>query len=162
MRYLIPFHNQIEDFKLPEYFTNPFDYTPHALCKLAAEQLQAQLGIPKPDNKGKMYSVLVVENKKGQLGFLAAYSGNEKAQTTEIPFVPQVFELTNPEGFFCKGEIQLNQINQRISDLENSPQRKELLKILEENNTNARDAIQAAKLSITKAKKSGKPNEKRH
>eukprot|EP01029_Cantina_marsupialis_P030261 TRINITY_DN810_c0_g1_i5.p2 TRINITY_DN810_c0_g1~~TRINITY_DN810_c0_g1_i5.p2 ORF type:complete len:539 (-),score=59.47 TRINITY_DN810_c0_g1_i5:3034-4650(-) len=153
MHCLITFNQTLPNKELPESFTNPFDYSPHPLCIQAAKQLQAELGAPNPDSKGKMYGVLIVKNKIGDLGFLAAYSGNDQPQATQIPFVPQVFEITNPEGFFRKGEAELNKINRAIDNEENSPLLKQLLKELDDENEKANDAVKAAKREMAEAKK---------
>lgn len=152
MHCFINFDEKWKDKELPKYFTNPFDYTPHPLCVQAAEQLQAQLGDPKSDMKGKMFGVLVVKNKSEELGFLAAYSGNDQAQSKQIPFVPQVFDLCNPNGFFRKGEAELTQINRSIEKKENSSELKSILQNLKEEKTKANDALQVAKLAMAKAK----------
>ena len=152
MHCLNSFNKTFQDKELPESFTNPFDYTPHPLCIQAAQQLQAQLGDPKPCTKGKMYGLLVVKDKNGDLGFLAAYSGNEQAQSTQISFVPQIFEITNPNGFFRKGEAELNKISEAIYNEENSPELEQLLKQLDDQKEKANSALKEAKLAISKAK----------
>ncbi len=153
MHCFIPFNKPLKHKVLPEHFTNPFDYTPHPLCIRAAEELQAKLGAPNPNSKGKMYGVLIVKNHFDEIGYIVAYSGNDQAQETQIPFVPQVFEITNPNGFFRKGEAELNQINQTICKEENSPELKQLLKELDDEVNNANDTLKAAKLNRAKAKR---------
>ncbi|WP_054717687.1 pseudouridine synthase [Marinifilum fragile] len=153
MHCFIPFNKPLEHKVLPECFTNPFDYTPHPLCVQAAEELQAKLGAPNPNSKGKMYGVLIVKNHFDEIGYIAAYSGNDQAQEIQIPFVPQVFEITNPDGFFRKGEAELNQINQAICKEENSPDLKQLQKELNNEVQNANDTLEAVKLDMAKAKK---------
>ena len=93
---LHPLHT---DIPLPERLNNPFDYEPHPLCIQAAEEMKAHF----PDNKewkaeverGKMFGVLVVEQKTGQqttLGYLAAYSGQIAGRSDWEGFVPAVFD----------------------------------------------------------------------
>ncbi|WP_282015253.1 RluA family pseudouridine synthase [Marinifilum flexuosum] len=153
MHCFITLNTTWQDKELPKCFTNPFHYTPHPLSIQAAKQLQAELGTPNPETKGKMYGVLIVKNKIGDLGFLAAYSGNDQPQVSQIPFVPQVFEVTNPYGFFRKGEAGLNMLNEEIYKAENSTQRQQLLKELEQANEKSNDTIKTAKLAMAKAKK---------
>lgn len=141
------------DKELPEYFTNPFNYSPHALCLQAAKQLQAELEPPSSATKGKMYGVLIVKNKLGDLGYLAAYSGNEKPLSTQIIFVPQVYEITNPEGFFRKGEVELNKLNRIIDQKENSLHLKQLIIELDEEKKTSTLALKEAKLKMAEAKK---------
>ncbi len=150
---LIDFKEDIENIELPEFFTNPFDYSPHTLCLQAAKQLQSILPEPDPNEKGKMYGVLIVKDQGGKVGFLAAYSGNEQNITHSIPFVPQVFDITNPAGFFRKGEAELNKINAEISKAENSPQHKGLQLKLKSAKEESKDIIDKAKATIKEAKK---------
>ena len=83
----IAFKNKIDNYVLPKQFTFPFYYEPHPLCILASQELQQYLktqnkwqhnfGITKNeiDPTGKMFGVLVVQNFKNEIGYLAAFSG---------------------------------------------------------------------------------------
>lgn len=67
---------------------------------------------------GKMFGVLVVENKQGDLGFLAAFSG-KLADSNEFDyFVPPVFDLLDSKGFFRKEEVVINEVTVEIERLE--------------------------------------------
>ena len=72
-------HPLYTDIQKPERFTYPFFYTPHPLCRMAATEVQryiASMGQWREElAQGKMFGVLVVEDKQGKLGYLAAYSG---------------------------------------------------------------------------------------
>ena len=61
----------------PQQLNNPLDYEPHPLCLLAADEVRAylkqQTAWADEVANGKMFGVLVCEDEKGQLGFLAAY-----------------------------------------------------------------------------------------
>lgn len=153
MHCFITFNKTQEANELPDCFTNPFNYTPHPLCRQAAKELQDKIGVPDPNSKGKMYGVLIAKNHLGELGYIAAYSGNDQAHETEVPFVPQVFEITNPNGFFRKGEAELNQINKAIYNAEHSPELKQVLKELDDAVQNANDTLKGAKLEMANAKK---------
>ncbi len=112
----------ISDIPLPERFTYPFCYTPHPLCVLAAEEMQAYLG--KQDewkeelDQGKMFGVLVVQTKEGEVGYLAAFSGILAGKNRHPYFVPSVYDLLQPEGFFKIEEENISAINRRIKQLE--------------------------------------------
>ncbi len=118
---------------LPEKFTFPFYYQPHPLCLAAAEDLQHYLNhqtewehnfghIPGKSGviNGKMFGVLVVENKSGELGYLAAFSGKLAGKNEHTRFVPPVFDTLHTEGFFKKEEEQLIALNRQIETLENA------------------------------------------
>ncbi|MGL4328547.1 MAG: RNA pseudouridine synthase, partial [Tannerellaceae bacterium] len=60
-----PFKQIITNDDLPDQFTYPFHYTPHPLCVIAAQEVQALLATKNEWKneleKGKMFGVLVVE-----------------------------------------------------------------------------------------------------
>ena len=74
------FAQPIQSIPLPERFTYPFHYTPHPLCVIAAEETQAYLKERTEWREelqtGKMFGVLVVRTPAGEVGYLAAFSGN--------------------------------------------------------------------------------------
>ena len=74
------FQSSVAGIALPRRFTFPFHYTPHPLCVKAAEEVQAylrqQTAWAEELQRGKMFGVLVVETVSGELGYLAAFSGN--------------------------------------------------------------------------------------
>ncbi|GEM_PF-60827 len=122
-----------ETFELPEKFTFPFCYVPHALSMQAAEDLQNYLdtqtdfehnfGLQSAAKGlviGKMFGVMVVQNTKGELGYLAAFSGKLAESNYHKGFVPTVFDTLDENGFYKKGEAELNQLNAEIEALEHS------------------------------------------
>ena len=119
---LHPFHTSVTDIPLPEKFTYPFCYTPHPLCIAAVKEVQDYLG--RQDRwkeelaQGKMFGVLVVETDKGEIGYLAAFSGILAGKNVHPFFVPPVYDLLQPQGFFKTEEEQISQINVRIRQLE--------------------------------------------
>ena len=62
--------------------------------------------------EGKMIGVLVVRG-----GYLAAFSGNVAGRSIHKGFVPPIFDLTDPNGEFKKGEAEISSINKLISQL---------------------------------------------
>ena len=66
------FHLLHGNYDVPQGMNNPFDYDPDELALAAVNDLQKQL--PTEPSEGKMYGVLVAEHN-GQIGYLAAYSG---------------------------------------------------------------------------------------
>lgn len=152
MQCFIKFKDDIHTLPHPDLFTNPFHYTPHPLCLLAVKQIQESLPPPAPHLKGKMYGTLVVKTADGQPGFLAACSGNEQQHETPIPFVPQVFDITHPNGFFRAGEAELNEINRAIAHAEKSSVLKKLRQELDVETKQAQTHLQEAKTAMARAK----------
>ena len=125
------FKKPISHLALPEKFTYPFHYTPHPLCVLAAEEVKEYIANRKEWQEelasGKMFGVLIVQtdngitnNEENQIGYLAAFSGNLAGKNLHPYFVPPVYDLLQPEGFFKIEEEQISAINIRIRELENS------------------------------------------
>ena len=125
------FKKSVSHLALPEKFTYPFHYTPHPLCVLAAEEVKKYIASRKEWQEelasGKMFGVLIVQtdngitnNEENQIGYLAAFSGNLAGKNLHPYFVPPVYDLLQPEGFFKIEEEQISAINIRIRELENS------------------------------------------
>ncbi|OQK16586.1 RNA pseudouridine synthase [Methyloprofundus sedimenti] len=141
--YFTSFKASIDSHALPERFTFPFYYQPHPLCLLAAKELQEHLetqtiwqhnfGISgnKETAIGKMFGVLLVQNKAHEIGYLAAFSG-KLAGTNHLPnFVPPVFDMLAEDDFFTVEQLEINKINEHIQSLENNPQIIELESIVQ-------------------------------
>jgi len=116
------FDEETEHISLPEKFTCPFHYTPHPLCVKAARQLQiyldAQTRWQEELAAGKMFGVLVVLTEQEDLGFVAAFSGNLDGSNQHEYFVPPIYDLLQPQGFFKVEEREISDINKRITSLE--------------------------------------------
>lgn len=107
---------------LPVRFNNPFSYIPCRLCREAAgqvlEYLQGRTGWAAELQGGKMFGVLVVETREGELGYLAAYSGNLQGKNDWEFFVPPVYDILLPDEFFKVGEREISALNCRIAAAE--------------------------------------------
>jgi tRNA pseudouridine32 synthase/23S rRNA pseudouridine746 synthase len=115
---------------LPDKFTFPFYYTPHPIALEAVRLLQERLnsvdfkhdfGIGRSERNGaigKMFGVLVVENKSGELGYIAAFSGKLGNSNHHEGFVPPVYDLLDPSGFFRKEEIEVNDLTLELHRFE--------------------------------------------
>lgn len=157
-----PLHTVIER---PKKFTFPFFYVPHPLCIMAAKEVQTYIeskDIWKEElNNGKMFGVLVVENKDGELGYYAAYSGILLGRNDWNFFVPPIYDLLNPEGYFKIHEAEISYINKKIDDIERSALRlslaKEIKKLKEKSNSEIseyREKMKEAKIHRDKLRSS--------
>lgn len=111
-------------FPIDGKFNNPFHYTPHPLCVMASEEVQAYLK-SRDDWKeelqgGKMFGVLLVRTMDGKTGYLAAFSGLLGGTYLHEFFVPPVYNLQSPGGFFKSEESHISEINHRIESMETS------------------------------------------
>lgn len=137
------FKESVSHIPLPEKFTYPFLYTPHPLCVLAAEEVKDYIANRMEWKEeltiGKMFGVLIVkderyvadersvtveqieQNAKSKIGYLAAFSGNLAGKNLHSFFVPPVYDLLQPEGFFKIEEEHISGLNTRVHELENEP-----------------------------------------
>ncbi len=158
------FETSISRIPLPERFTYPFCYTPHPLCILAAEEVQrhlsAQTEWQQELAQGKMFGVLVVQVPSGNrqspeytTGYLAAFSGILAGRNNHPFFVPPVYDLLQPDGFFKQEEQQISAINHRIKEREEDADylkaREEFAALQQE----AEKELQHAKEALRQAKK---------
>ena len=131
------FKTNISGINLPEKFTFPFYYEPNELSIIAAEELQDYLenqtdfehnfGLDENQEGlaiGKMFGVLICQNKNGELGYLAAFSGKLADSNRHKYFVPTVFDMLNENGFYKIGENELNQFTKQIEVLEQNKEYK--------------------------------------
>lgn len=118
-------------FQLPKKFTFPFLYEPHPLAVEAAERLKSyldsfdnwffDLNLGPEDYQhplGKMFGVLVVKNKDGNLGHLWAYSGVITGNQIDSEFVPLVYNMFSEDSLYAKENSKLDHLNKEIEALE--------------------------------------------
>lgn len=115
------FSTAVEHIQLPEKFTYPFHYTPHLLCVKAADEVQKYLQKKEEWRndlqQGKMFGVLVVRTPSDKIGYLAAFSGILAGSNLHDFFVPPIYDLQQPDGFFRIEEDKISAINNRIKQL---------------------------------------------
>ncbi|PSL44696.1 tRNA pseudouridine32 synthase / 23S rRNA pseudouridine746 synthase [Chitinophaga niastensis] len=126
-----PFDESTEINALAAGLTFSLDDAPHPLCILAASKLQLHLesqqewkhnfGLSSGTEGviiGKMFGVLIVRTKDGELGYLAAFSGKLAGGNHHAKFVPPIFDGLVAGGFVNAGMTKLTGINEEINSLE--------------------------------------------
>jgi tRNA pseudouridine32 synthase/23S rRNA pseudouridine746 synthase len=163
-----PFKQSIEAYSLPKRFTFPFYYTPHPLCILAVEELQHHIetnttwqhnfGLSDDTETatGKMFGVLLVENKQGEVGYLSAFSGKIADENNHPNFVPPVFDMLTESGFFRTGQDTLKQISEQIRILEQNPDITRLKQQLNNEKKRASDDISEFRATMIAERKERK------
>ena len=150
------FQTSIAGIELPHLFTYPFHYTPHPLCVMAAGEVQAyinkQTRWKEELDKGKMFGVLIVRTSSGQTGYLAAFSGNLCGSNSHSFFVPPVYDLLKPDGFFKIEEEQISAINHQIGQLQNCDRYLELQQKMERETVSSQQALSEARKVLKAAK----------
>lgn len=116
-------------------FTNPFRYVPHPLVRKAAGIAMRRVSCLADDlrrafEEGKMMGVMVVEVpseirdfndwlcEDERLGFLCAFSGSVAGRGAVEGFVPPIFDLCEPGGYYRARESEISILNRRIACLE--------------------------------------------
>ena len=112
-------------FDIPERFTDPFRYSPHPSVSHAARMLMQRISdseeLSSYFSEGKMLGVLVVSDTSGQTGYLAAFSGNVSGHSHLEGFVPPIYDLLDPSGYFKIKEAEITAVNNSIDALEKGP-----------------------------------------
>lgn len=151
------FKQNIEGISLPEKFTFPFHYTPHPLTRIAAGEVRSYLSTrldwQDEIGKGKMFGVLIVRTSDGGIGYLAAFSGNLSGSNMHDFFVPPVYDLLNPDGYFRKEESEISALNRRISEISRSDSYLMAKKEQEEIKIQASSSLASAKEKLKRSKK---------
>ena len=139
------FENDISGVETPRRFNNPFYYSPHPLCLIAADEVRSLLERDETllveARKGKMFGVLVVQTSTGDIGYLMAFSGLLFGRNVYDGFVPPVYDMQAPEGYFKKEEACISAINVSITELESSDAYILALEALNVEKTNAEKAL---------------------
>lgn len=137
---LISFKSNIQNFTLPTQFTYPFYYQAHPLCVLAAQELQDYIisennwnhifwKSKKPNELpiGKMFGVLLVKSVKGEIGYLAAFSGKIGDKNIYPNFVPPVYDMLAADSFFLAERESLIRLSDDIAFWESHPEYKAVI-----------------------------------
>ena len=117
---------------LPETFTDPFRYRPHPLVTLAADLLMDRIKgsseLSEIFAEGKMMGVLAVAYGPDfkQIGYLAGFSGLAGGKSIVEGFVPPIYDLTAPDGYFKTKEAEISALNNEISQISSSSELKDL------------------------------------
>jgi len=113
--------------ELPELFPSPFEVTPHPIADVAANALKARLPVLTKNlhnfdvaGGGKMFGVLVVQDRDGSIAYLSAFSGMLGELWHQPGFVPPAFDLETRDSILMAGEAQIAQITRELELLEGS------------------------------------------
>ena len=161
----ISFKKDVSEIDLPVQFNYPFAYDPHPLTIQASKEVQSDIEeqkdwvhnfglVPgqKGDVIGKMFGVLVVRNKKGELGYLKAFSGKLANANHHPGFVPPLFDMLEPDSFFQVGTRYLNGLNAELEERLKDPAYLSALDFLKKVEMEAEKAIHHKK-EVVKANK---------
>ena len=155
-------HKDIID--IPGAFTDPFRYRPHPLVREAAAIIMDMMksmfqegrypqGVEEGFREGKMLGVLVCRRPEGgNPCFIAAFSGSVGGHSNLEGFVPPIFDLMSPEGYFKTKESEITRINMEISQLESSEELNYASRQLAEAEKSRDMEIEAARQNMAQTK----------
>lgn len=150
------FATDITGIELPSKFNDPFRYRPHRLAIIAADELRSYIAsdthLQKEVSQGKMFGVLVVRDTAGRIGYLAAYSGLLAGSNMQPFFVPAVYDMLQPGGYFKQEEAAISQINREIDALLHSEAYRNALDAAEMCRLQAEREISAMRKEVHDAK----------
>lgn len=99
-------------------FTYPFAYAPDKFCREAASQTLDEIArhatLAEELEDGKMLGVLTCENRDGEVGFLASFSGTMRGGQETQWFVPPVLDYSDENGVFKREEAAISEIGRTI------------------------------------------------
>lgn len=117
-------------------FTDPFRYEPCAAVREAASRLMARIGespsLDEAFRPGKMLGVLIVRDIFGRLGYLSGFSGMAAGKSMIEGFVPPVFDLADPDGYYRSKENEISDVVAQLREIENSEEYANSLQTLHE------------------------------
>lgn len=142
----------------PLVMNNPFYYQPDDLCKEVQHEIVSYLET-KADwrdeiSAGKMFGFLIVEDKNGATGYLAAFSGQIRGAEIHDYFVPPVFDYLQENGHFKTKEREIDAVNRQIAALEQPA-------AIDEDKTQYRDKISQEIVEFKKVMQVSKANRDR-
>lgn len=108
---------------MPASLNNPFAKVVPAIAEIAAEEFQEFITTESKkwdydfsEQKGKMFGVLVVQQKDESYAYLGAVSGKLPAGAECNNLIPSVFDVSTGDYFINKGMVGLGEILSEIKD----------------------------------------------
>ena len=149
---------------IPKGFNDPFRYVPHPLVTKAAGIVMQRISrieecLREGFEEGKMMGVLIVKvpadfssftdwiDEEKRIGFLCAFSGSVSGRGVIDGFVPPIFDLCAPGGYYRSREAEISALNKRIHDMEESSLLAELCEEL-----NAAEGTRDDEIGLMKAR----------
>ena len=102
-------------------------------------------------SRGRCSGVLIVQTQTGETGYLAAFSGILAGKNLHDYFVPPIYDLQQPNGFFRIEEDQISAINARIKKAQTDKNYQATKTLLAETIDQAEKAINTAKEELKEA-----------
>ncbi len=120
---LFNFETDISEITIPEKPNNPFGINIPEISGIAAKEFQEFItsesqkwGYDFLSEQGKMFGVLVVQNKDLSYNYLGAISGKLPNKATCDQLVPSVFDNSTDDFFMDRGMTELTEIGRQIKD----------------------------------------------
>lgn len=112
-------------------FTYPFCYTPDPEIMKASKRLisiiDGNASLKELFKEGKMLGVMMVMKEDGSTDFLYGFSGLAGGRSFVEGFVPPIYDLQDPEGYFKLKEAEISELSRTIKETDD-PEEKTVLK----------------------------------
>ena len=120
-QYIFDFKKDISSIEIPTKLNNPFSDSVSQIANIAAEEFQDFISEESKfwkydfnTQKGKMFGVLVVQQKDHTYCYLGTISGKLSRAESCDKFVPTVFDDSVGDYFINKGMTELSEIRDQI------------------------------------------------
>ncbi|MFI3315490.1 MAG: pseudouridine synthase [Rikenellaceae bacterium] len=150
------FKSDITNIELPIRLNSPFERTPPPIAVVAANELKEYINSrvewSEEINRGKMFGVMVVKTPSGELGFIAAFSATLQGESSQLCFVPPIYDMLCQGGYFLTESQKITDINDKIDSISSNSEYIELSNRLSDHSQLVKLKLQQAKEQIKSAK----------
>ncbi len=122
-QYIFRFKTDVSASSIPSTLNNPFGDVVPEIAKIAAEEFQEYIMANSekwarqlPNQKGKMYGVLVVQEADHSYSYLGTVSGKLPVHASEDKFIPSIFDNSVGDYFIDKGMTELTELGKQIKN----------------------------------------------
>ncbi len=133
-KFIFKLRTDISSLEIPSELNNPFNATTPEVSRIAAKEFQEHIIVASKKwnydfhtQRGKMFGVLVVQQKDGTYSYLGATSGKLPEGLKWDKLTPSVFDESIDDYFINRGMKELGEISKDIK-LSNKPSEIILLK----------------------------------
>lgn len=120
------FKTDISNINIPVKLNNPFGVCVPEISRIATKEFQKFIALESKKwqydfriQKGKMFGVLVVQNKNKSFNYLATVSGKLPGDAKCNKFVPSIFDDSVDDFFINKGMKELTELSNQIKNTNN-------------------------------------------
>lgn len=122
-QFIFNFVSDISKVNIPAKLNNPFGEDVPELARIAAKEFQEFIKTESkkwqydfPNQKGKMFGILVIQKADNVFAYLGTVSGKLPANAECNRFIPSIFDVSTGDFFINKGMTELTEIGNQIKE----------------------------------------------